>query len=229
MASKPDYSDRPIWLLCEGNDCYHFFIRVVDKLSLGNIYCFDVRGIYDSDFFRGISAKSNYNSAKIVVYIRDSEYPATNSQKSEDEHYDSVVQSIKTRFESIELMVGDKPIELTDNGYKKAGYIILTNSGGKVGTLEDLVLDMVRDSDAVDDATEMLDVINEKRNGKVMSHAHKRKLHIAFALNEDDKIVGAKTGQVVEYNGVNLDDERFKDIREFLERHNKKFPKYTNH
>jgi hypothetical protein len=266
MANK-DYSARPIWLLCEGNDCYHFFMRVLEKLEILNVYCFDVGGIKDKSLFSDVNKRTNYSNTKVIVYVRDAEYAegvsgdtataptigvddksvlesvpspqAANgtqvtmnntaiaqpvSENGECEsvgnvdvlHYNSVIQSIKSRFDSINLLVGDKPLELTANEDKKAGYIVLTNDNGNVGTLEDLLLTIAVDKDAVDDAVLAINCVNSKRNEKVRKHIHKRKLHIAFALNENDKMVGAKTGEAVICGGLDLDHAKFKAIRDFL-------------
>ncbi|MDR3236933.1 MAG: hypothetical protein LBT84_00350 [Spirochaetia bacterium] len=212
MTTQNDYSKRPVWLLCEGNDCYFFFMRVLEKLEMLNVYCLDVKGINDRDLFRGVIKKTNYNNTKVIVYVRDAEYESVDGAVN----YESVIKSIKSRFASIDLSVGDKPIELTYTGRKQAGYIILTNNDGNVGTLEDLCLSIAVDNDAVDDAVSTVDYVNDKRNGKVLKHAHKRKLHIAFALNGKEKMVGAKTGEAVTNGGLNLDHDRFKSIRKFL-------------
>jgi hypothetical protein len=87
----------------------------------------------------------------VVVYVRDAEYgggePVGGVGNS---HYNSAIKSIQSRFASINLSVGNKPLELTDNGGKQAGYIILTNDDGNVGTLEDLLLAIAVDKEAVD-------------------------------------------------------------------------------
>lgn len=227
MSSKADknaLSERPIWLLCEGNDCYFFFIRVAEKLGLSNIYCMDVRGINDSSLFKDVTTKSNYNKAKTVIYARDAEYPKGDSLDQSGETYlESVKQSIKSRFESIGLSVGEKQHELTDNESKEAGYIILANKDGCSGTLEDLCLDIAVDTDAVTDAAITLDNVNDKRDGKVAKHKHKRRFHIAFALNSSEQMIGAKTGETVLYGGLDLNHERFRQIREFLEKVNREY------
>jgi hypothetical protein len=217
MPTNNEFSKRPVWLLCEGNDCYNFFVRVLDKLKMGNVYCLDVKGINNSDLFRGVEKRTNYNNTKIVVYIRDSEYLDDKAGSDANaSHYGSVIKSIKSRFLSIGLSVGDRQLELTDNGIKKAGYIILTDSNGSVGTLEDLCLDIAFDNCAVDDAVSTVACVNDKRNGKVNRHIHKRKLHIAFALNEKDKMIGARTGEAVTNGGLDLEHDRFKPIKKFL-------------
>lgn len=223
-AGKFDYSNRPIWLLCEGNDCYFFFMRVAEKLGLTNINCIDAKGINDAEFFKKVAKITNYNIAKVILYVRDAEYIESEPGNSIGEtHIASVIKSIQSRFESIGLSVGNNQLELTANGTKRAGYIILTDKNGISGTLEDLCLDIAVDTDAVDDASSTINHINEKRDGKVEKHAHKRKLHIAFALNSKDSMVGARTGEAVKFGGLDLNHDRFKPIREFLENANKQF------
>ena len=217
MAIKEDCSKRPVWLLCEGNDCYHFFMRVILKLGMERIYCLDVKGINDKDLFEEIPNRSNYNNSKVIIYIRDAEYPKNESANDPSANrFDSIIQSIKSRFASISLVVGDKPLELTDNNGKQVGYIILTDSGGSAGTLENLCLDIAIDKDAVYDANSTLICVNNNRDYKVNKHMHKRKMNIAFALNKDEKMIGAKTGEAVTYGGLDLNHERFLLIKSFL-------------
>jgi hypothetical protein len=217
MSNTNDFSNRPVWLLCEGKDCYFFFMRVLERLKMDNVYCLDVKGINDSDLFEGVNKKTNYTNAKVIVYARDAEYP---DDKTDDEkckaHFASVIQSIQSRFQSIGLTVGGSPFALTTGYEKQAGYIILTDSNGSVGTLEDLCIAIAIDLDAVSDATNTINCVNESRNDKVRKHIHKRKLHIAFALNENDNMVGARTGDAVLNGGLNLDHIIFKPIRDFL-------------
>jgi hypothetical protein len=226
MTPESEYQNRPVWLLCEGNDCFHFFRTALAELEMTNIYCHNVKGINDKDLFRGVPLVPGYINNKVIVYVRDSESPKNERQESRDAicfHFDSVIQSIQSRFASIDLTVGDKPLVLYESNGKKVGYIILTDSNGDVGTLEDLLLDIAVDTEAVDDAVSTVKWVNEKRNGKVEKDIHKRKLNIAFALNAKREMVGAKTGQAVEYRGLDLDHERFKPIREFLATVNERF------
>jgi hypothetical protein len=138
MASESEYQNRPVWLLCEGNDCFHFFKMVLAELEMTNICCRNVEGINDKDLFRGIPLAPDYINTKVVVYVRDSEYPKDEYQKNVGAtHFNSVIQSIQSRFASIDLSVGDKPLVLYESNGKKVGYIILTDSNGDVGTLED--------------------------------------------------------------------------------------------
>jgi hypothetical protein len=219
MASNSEYQNRPVWLLCEGSDCCHFFKMVLAELEMTNICCRNVEGINDKDLFRGIPLAPDYINTKVIVYVRDSEFPKDECRETLETthfHFDSVIQSIQSRFASIDLSVGDKPLVLYENNGKKVAYIILTDSKGDVGTLEDLLLDIAVDTEAVDDAVSTVKWVNEKRNGKAEKDIHKRKLNIAFALNAKREMVGAKTGQAVKYRGLDLDHERFKPIREFL-------------
>jgi hypothetical protein len=211
-------------LLCEGNDCKQFFIQVIEKLnkvlnySIENIYVDDVNGINDKKVFADVSARPDFNNLETIVYARDAEYPEK-GETTDIMHYQSVIESIKKRFRSIGLDAPDKPLTLMQCSEKRCGYIILSadpSADNAVGTLEDLCVAMAVDREAVKDSEEAIENVNQKRNNKLIVHKHKRLFHCFLSFNEDKEVVGALTGQAVMRGALNLDNEMFRPITDFL-------------
>jgi hypothetical protein len=221
-----DTKDCTALLVCEGEDCAHFFIQVINKLgNINKIYVIDVGGIKDKTKFINVKDRSDFSQYDTIIYARDAEYPVSNI--SDKVHYKSVIDTIKERFKSIGLCAPDRPLELSETADKKCGYIIL--SGNPVlnpetklpysltGTLEDLCISIAVDDEAVTDSKAAIDNINKKRNNKINDYIHKRYFHCYLAFNKNKELVGALSGQAVKIGAFDLEHSNFKPIVNFLE------------
>ena len=213
MSEKKEfYSKTKHLILCEGIDEKLFFIWFLDhfKKKSGSDYdkyneiqIEDIGG--NTDFLKQLNVWtliSGFENIKTVGIIRDAENDAA-----------AALQSIQYCFSHNGLPEPQDCFKLTDNqnGGVRTVFGILpgtkTNNKWDNGTLEDLCLKILKDSQSsekIDLLTKYLEQVQDNFEYKI-NHMHKAKLHTYFSSNEP--FIGLKIGEAARNKAFNFESD----------------------
>lgn len=105
-----------------------------------------------------------------------------------------------------------------ESGEPKTGFLLFPSCSTEIcnGTLEDLCLDIIKESQAPEIITtidDFLDTMGAKYQ-RNFPHRFKSKLHTYFSVT--DKYVGQKIGEAARSGAFNWDSEKLKPMTDFI-------------
>ena len=199
-------------ILCEGIDEKLFFIRFLnyfkeksgsDYDKYNEIQIEDIGGNSELDAQLNVwKLVSGFEDLKTVGIIRDAEIDAV-----------AAIQSIQYCFSHNDLSEPQDCFELTESqdGGVRTVFGILpgtkTNNKWDNGTLEDLCLKILKDSQSsekIDLLTKYLEQAQDNFEYKI-NHMHKAKLHTYFSSNES--FIGLKIGEAAKRKAFNFESD----------------------
>lgn len=202
-------------ILCEGRDEQEFLIKYLNSAALAYIseFSHDIQ-VIDFGGNSELACKlailknmENFDQLKSLLIIRDAETNA-NSACLEIQH--ALKQNDFPVPQEPHCWVGELP---------KVGFLLFPtcNNVAQDGTLEDLCLSILSDSNAEDTLEEIELFLKqlENRRQKSLSRIFKAKLHTYFSVH--DNYVSLKIGEAAEAGAFNWNDSVLEPLKNFIQ------------
>lgn len=152
------------------------------------------------------SKDPNFRNIKSLVVVRDAE---------RDEN--AAVNSIKSAFKNAGLPVPSSSHEFKNGDSLKTGFLLFPKCSSEPvkGTLEDLCLSILKESEPPIDEIEMFISDLNTRKNREFPHLFKTKLHTYFSITDD--FVSSKIGEAARDGAFDWNSSKLDPIKSFLE------------
>lgn len=207
---KPQKIEKEKIILAEGMDVKMFCIWAYQAYNLENIEVHDFGGISKlTNYLNILTLSPGFDKVKTIVVVRDAETDA-----------EGAIKSIQKSFKDANLPNPSSPYKFTNvNHDPKTAFAILPGENidnnpikYKNGTLEDLCLSIIKDSDKLPCVENFLLAANAC--GCDLNHIHKSKLHAYLSIQND--YVGMKIGEAAKANAWDWNHSIMDKFRKLL-------------
>ncbi|MDR1741174.1 MAG: hypothetical protein LBR38_04930 [Synergistaceae bacterium] len=212
MAIKPEEIKKSNIILCEGADCKHYVISLLNAFGAEDerfkeYQAMNFGGINElRKYLPNFVNMEGYERVKTITIIRDAEASAESARKS-------VIDSLNEIGFDVPLQA--KAGDFHRAGARTVGFLILPDikSGSEDGTLEDLCL---RTLARASDADEILSAVNPMIDRLKLKRPHKNRLHAYFSLT--DEYVALKIGEAAAVHAFDFGCPEILELKCFLSR-----------
>lgn len=206
---------KPHIILCEGADEFWFLIHFLNSSELRAISPFYSNDIQVINFggndelqqkLEVLTLSPSFSSVKTLLIIRDAEKDA-----------DTAILQIVNSLKSAQLPTPNVPGKW-ESGALKVGFLLFPTCDDTAcnGTLEDLCLSILRDTDNGDMIKEVCAFIArlKREYNRPFPHEHKAQLHTYFSVT--DRYVGMKIGEAARARAFDWNSDKLLFLRKFL-------------
>ena len=201
-------------ILCEGKDAFNFLVNYLNSNAFSEQP--ELSRIVQVEDFGGNSELPSklllwskapgFQNLKSLVIIRDAETSA-----------DSAVNSITSAFDATGIPAPGNPHQFVNEGNLKTGFLLFPECSSELveGTLEDLCLSIVKDSESVViSEIEAFLISLEVQRIRSFPRRFKTQLHTYFSIT--DRYVSFKIGEAAKAGAFDWNSPKLDSIKEFL-------------
>lgn len=202
-------------IMCEGLDEFKFLVEYLNNPTLSlypgfanDIQVYDFGGNEELDkIMRTLIVTPNFDKLESLLVMRDAEKDAN-----------TAVSQIQSALRKAGLPIPDSVCQWKP-GNPKTGFLLFPNCSDVLcnGTLEDLCLDIIKESQTPDIITTIdnfLDTMATKHQ-RSFPHRFKTKLHTYFSVT--DKYVGLKIGEAARAGAFDWGSDRLNPMTAFIQ------------
>ena len=216
MNSELRRIEHPYVIMCEGADEKWFLIHFLNSKELKE-YPFLSKDIDVFDFggnnelhqqLELLKISPKFHSIKYLLIIRDAEQDA-----------EQAVCQIQNSLSRADFPVPARPGEWQSGEFSpNVGFLLFPSCNNTIqaGTLEDLCLSILQETNSLDILHEIQAFLDNLKNKhqRPFPHEHKTKLHTYFSIT--DRFVGMKIGEAAKAQAFNWNSDRLNFLKEFL-------------